>query len=310
MSKTTKNQATTHKECCMHWTSPITAVALLLSAATAFAQTPEEQAREIFQKHQDAVVTAQLVVNTRVSMMGQGSQEDENRIEATATVISPEGLAVMSLSETDPSAIFENMMGGNMQGMEFSTEVTDAKLLLTDGSEVPARIVLRDKDLDLAFLLPLEAPDEPMAYVDMEASGAPELLDELVLINRLGTVANRVHSVAFERIEAIVERPRTFYIPGDNPTTSGTGSPAFTLSGDFVGVLVLRSVRDPGAGGGGFFGGGQSNVQGIILPAIDISEGAAQAPGFDEAAAEDASEEAAAGDAPTQEVEVDTAPAE
>ena len=38
------------------------------------------------------------------------------------------------------------------------TEVNDIKILLEDGAEVPAEIVLRDKDLDLAFIRPKAKP--------------------------------------------------------------------------------------------------------------------------------------------------------
>ena len=47
------------------------------------------------------------------------------------------------------------------------------KILLDDGTEVPAEIVLRDKDLDLAFIRPKAKPASPMTSVDLTKSGPP-----------------------------------------------------------------------------------------------------------------------------------------
>ena len=115
----------------------------------------------------------------------------------------------------------------------------------------------------------------PMAYVDLENSGTAELLDNVVALNRLGHVANRVHSAAFERIEAVIEKPRRFYIAGDDPTSSSQGSPVFTQDGKILGIFVLRTVRSAGTQMG-------NNAKIIIIPASDILEGALQAPGFED----------------------------
>lgn len=254
-------------------------VAMLSCAATVFAGEAEEQARSIFAKNRDAVVTVQMVIKQRYSMSGMGSREHESKAEATGTVIDPDGLTVMALSSTDPTSIYRKMMSGMDDDIQFDSELSDLKLLLGKNKEVPARVVLRDNDLDLAYLRPIEKPAEPMAYVDLTDAGAPKLLDLVVALNRLGRVADRTYSAAFERIEAIVERPRTFYLPGSDQTNTKQGCPAFTLDGKPVGIFVLRSIPDPDGGSGGF--DGQENIIPILLPATDILEGAKQAPGFE-----------------------------
>lgn len=259
--------------------------AVCLCALTAVAGEAEEQARAIFQKNKDAVVTVQMVIKQRYSMSGMGSREHESKSEATGTVIDPDGLTVMALSSTDPTSIYQRMMSGMEDDVQFDSELSDIKLLLGKNKEVPARVVLRDNDLDLAFLRPIDKPAEPMAYVDMSEADAPKLLDQVVALNRLGRVADRTYSAAFERIEAIVERPRTFYLPGSDPTNTRQGSPAFTLDGKPVGIFVLRSIPDTDSGSGSIFGG-QENIIPILLPAADILQGAQQAPGFDSASEE------------------------
>ena len=253
-------------------------------AAVSSAQADElaEQGRALLAKHQDAVVTISVVIKQQFSAGGM-SQDDESKMEVTGTVIDESGLTVCALSETDPSGLMQRLMGSMMQDMNISSEVTEAKILMRDGSEVPVRVVLRDKDLDLAFLRPTEPLDEPMAFVDTSAPAEVDLLDQLFVLNRLGKVAARSYAVAIERIECVVERPRRFYIPGKDPTNSGLGCPAFDTDGNLVGFMVLRSMATGGGGGMmSMLGGMQDGIAPIILPASDVTEIAAQAPSVDE----------------------------
>ncbi len=264
------------------WAAMIVAAMLILGGGTASADELAVQGRALLDTHRDAVVTVSIVVKQQFSSGGM-SQDDESKTEVTGTVIDASGLTVVALSETDPSALIQRMMGSMMQDMNISSEISDAKILMRDGSEIPVRIVLRDKDLDLAFLRPTEALEEPMDFVSLEGSSSAELLDQLFVINRLGKVAARAHAVAIERIECVVERPRRFYIPGKDPTNSGLGCPAFDTEGKLVGFMVLRAV---GSGGGGgmmsMLGAAQDGIVPIVLPAEDVAEIAEQAPSVDE----------------------------
>ncbi|MBI2435878.1 MAG: trypsin-like peptidase domain-containing protein [Candidatus Hydrogenedentes bacterium] len=273
---------------CLLW---VAAFACL--AARAWAGEVEDQGRAVFDKYKHTVVTVQLVVKQKFSMEGMPSQEEESKAEVTGTVISPEGLTVVALSSTDPTSIYKNMMGGQGEDFQMTSEVSDVRILLHDGKEVRSQIVLRDVDLDLAFVRPVDKPETPFEFVNLEETAEPQLLDILVTLNRLNKVANRVYSASFERVNAIVERPRKFYIPGDDITTTEQGSPAFTLDGKVVGVFVIRSIRDTGGGGSGMFGRGNENVSAIILPSADVKEGAAQVPAFGEAPVEPPAEEPA-----------------
>lgn len=270
----------------MHTIKPKVAAVLLAIAGglspALHADELAEKGRAILEEHKSAIVTMAIVINQKVSFTGASSQSRESKIEATGTVISPEGLTVMSLSETDPSSVMEQMMAaaGQSGNMQMETEVRDIKIMLLDGSEVTAEVILRDKDLDMAFVRPKEKQSTPFAYVKIEDSAAPKHLDPVITINRLGQVAGREHAASVERISAIVTRPRTFYVPGLDPTQTGLGSPAFTVDGKFVGINLLRVVG--GGGGGSMLGGRTDNIAGVIIPASDILEGAQQAPKYPE----------------------------
>jgi S1-C subfamily serine protease len=263
----------------------VVAGGIALYCAAAFSSDGvESQGRAILDKHQKAVVTVQLVIKVKLSMMGMGGEENESKEEATGFVIDPSGLVVLSLSETDPGSLSENVMSGMPGEMadrfKIESNVSDVKVLLDDGTEIPGQIVLRDKDLDLAFVRPLQPLAQPLPSIDLSQSSEVQALDQLVALNRLGKVAGRVCSVNLERVQAVVRRPRTFYVPGMDPTHSGLGSPAFTMEGKIVGIIALRAIRGEGGKGMmGLIGGGmQENMMAIVVPASDIQEVAKQAP--------------------------------
>jgi len=240
-----------------------------------------DQGRAIFKKNQHAVVIVQLVL--KISVPGMGGRSTEAQQDATGTVIDPSGLTVLSLSSTDPSRVLESMMPGMAEEesrFKMETELSDVKILLPDGTEAPAEVVLRDKDLDLAFIRPKTKPAAPMAALDLTQPGKAEVLDQVIALNRLGSAAGRAYAASVERISAIVPKPRLFYIPETSATTTTLGAPAFTLDGKPLGLFVTRSLKAKSGSSifGGMFGLQANNLTGIILPAEDILKAAKQVP--------------------------------
>ncbi len=230
-----------------------------------------EKGRDIFKKHQHAVVTVQVVL--KMSYSG-ASRSSERRLELTGTVVDTSGLTVLALSACDPGDMLQRMMAAQSSQYKLETEVTDLKILLDDGTEVPAEIVLRDKDLDLAFIRPKSKPASPMAAVDLTKSSPAQVLDQVITLNRLNSAAGRAYAASVERISGVIQKPRTFYIPDSTVTSTGLGSPAFALDGSIVGIVVMRAVNAKAGSGGDY----RDSTSSIILPAADVLKGAKQAP--------------------------------
>jgi S1-C subfamily serine protease len=262
----------------MRCQSHILCFALVLALAglvgPARADELAEKGRAIFKQHQHAVVTVQVVL--KISYSG-GPKPSENRQEITGTVVDPSGLTVLALSACDPSEMYQRMMAEQGSQYKLETEVTDLRLLLDDGTELPAEIVLRDKDLDLAFIRPKTKPANPMAAIDLGKSASAQVLDQVITLNRLGKAAGRAYAVSVERINAVVQKPRLFYIPDSNMSSTTLGSPAFTPDGNILGVFVMRSVSGSG-GGMNMFNFRPEGLTSIILPASDVLKAAKQAP--------------------------------
>jgi hypothetical protein len=268
-----------------------------LIAALAMSAPADELAdkgRDIFNKNQHAVVTVEVVQKVAAA---RGGAPRESKQDLTGTVVDPSGLTVLALSSVDPAELYRRLS----EDYKTEVEISEVKILTDDGTEIPAEIVLRDKDLDLAFIRPKIKPTTPMTAIDLSKSGTAQLLDQVITLNRLKRAAGRAFSVSVERISAVVQKPRTFYIPDSAATETGLGSPAFNLNGSVLGVYVMRAVNMNGA----------SNlrdcVTAIILPAEDIAKGAAQAP---EAKGDDDKKDVAKDPAPDKDAKAATPAAE
>ena len=259
------------------------AAAVVAAQCVAHADEAAEAGRKILKASEGSVVTLQLVVKQEMSMGGRSNGGDEEKSEVTGTIIDPSGLVVASLVTTDPGEIMMNLMGasGEMpEGMQFQSTIKDAKVRLADGRELPCRVVLRDKDLDLVFFRLAEKPAEPLPAVNLASKSTAEALDQVVVVNRMGHVAGRSVAGSLARISAVIEKPRRYYAIGQDTGMAGLGSPVFTTGGAFLGMLGLRSVPSQGKPTmASMLGGGMNlGLLPIVVPADQIAEAAAQAP--------------------------------
>ena len=126
------------------------------------------------------------------------------------------GLTVLSLGSLNPGAMMAKLMGSagsnGQPAVEITSEPTDVKIRLSNGRELPAKIVLRDEDLDLAFLRPTTKPDTPLVALDLTDAAKPALLDQVLVLSRLGRVGGWTAGAALYDVGAIIEKPRTFYV--------------------------------------------------------------------------------------------------
>ena len=254
----------------------VAAVLCVFASGRAPAADDAAVCRSIAAKWADAVVTVQLVVKMGMSLGGESSKQ-EIKPEVTGAVVDSSGLTVVSLFMVNPIEALQAMMPG--EAGSITSEVTDAKIRLSDGREIPGKIVLRDKDLDLAFIRPTQKLSSPIPALALKDCSKVDTLDQVVVLDRLGKVANRALSVYVGRIQAVVDKPRRFYFMGLPDTITGLGAPVIAMDGKVVGIILLRIMpgmkRDFGSLVGGMSGMGMLPV---IVPAEDIAAVAAQAP--------------------------------
>ena len=94
----------------------------------------------------------------------------------------------------------------------------------------------------MALIRPTQAVESPLPYIDLKNSAKLDLLDRVLMIGRMGKLANRASVAYLERIQAVVEKPRKFYIIRASSMGNVIGSPVFATDGKVLGVLLLRLV--------------------------------------------------------------------
>ena len=293
------------------------ALALCCGASSLWGDQVADVLRAKVASDGNAVIRVNIAAKQSFGGMGFPSESMDFTQEIPATVISPDGLAVASLVTTDPTAMFSEMMGEEMGDFQMQTKLSSVDYVMPDGSEIEAQIVLRDHDLDLAFLRPKEAPAEPMAYVDLAKGSSAQAFDQIIWLQRLGKIAKRECSGADSRISAVLEKPRMAYVLSTEGGILGAsvigclGCPAFSMEGAPLGIVVTRRIKVKGGSGNpmSLLSGMQDSAMTIILPSADVLEVAAQAP---MQAAEEPEETAESDGTEVKEVEIDldTAPAQ
>ncbi len=240
------------------------AVAALVAMA---APDLESTARATAEQSGKAVVTIRLVLKLKSS-----GQEHEQKMEAPGVVIDPAGLTVASASSIDPSGAFRRMVDAQRQRVSIESEVKEPVILLEDGTELEAAVVLKDTDLDLAFIRPRD-PGLKLAAVSLKSrSGTVPLLTRIYVLGRLSKLANRALSVATGEVRGYVRGPAPYYIT-DGESSSFVGSLAYTADGVPLGLFVKRFATSIDTSGGR----GSDSVMTVLRPVDKVIELAEQA---------------------------------
>lgn len=246
-------------------------LALLLAAPLASASEGplKEKALALFAAHKDSVLFVSAVVEIELTAGDNPAKTEERKVEILGTVIGKDGLMVVPLSTLDVASTIDGRMVNSPQGaIRISAKGTtkEVKILMPDGSETPAKVAFKDTDLDLAFIRPETAEEGKFTPVDTAASAPIGLMDDVVIIGRLGKDLNREPVVMTNEVISVITKPRTFGKVG----TQVLGMPVFNGAGKFLGFGINRFGAKSDSDM-------QANIpSNVILPATDLMESAAQ----------------------------------
>jgi S1-C subfamily serine protease len=170
---------------------------------------------------------------------------------------------VTALGNLDPARDFA---GREIRGIRIdaSSTMKEVRITLPDGTDVPAEMVMRDTDLDLAFIRAKPGSKEMKGVtfkaVDLKKSAKVGVTDDAITLSRTDEVLSRAPSVTRGQIMTVTKKPREFL----RATGTTLGCPAFAADGGLIGITVNRSQRGRGA-------------HNVIIPAADVLEIAEQA---------------------------------
>ena len=234
----------------------IASITVLLGGAAHAGDDLKAGAKTVAKKYGAAIVPIKIVISTQVTRQGQALPARENESEVFATVLNDDGVMVTSNLAADPSSALRS----NQPGIKIESNIKSAKLIQKDGTELALKIVLRDKDLDLMFLRPEKKAK--LANVGMGKTGAKlALVDDLLVLSRLGAIGDRELKVAITRVQAVITKPRRFYVTDFLTGMTALGCPVFNSKGQMAGLVVMRIQTEA-----------RGNRLPVILPVADIAE--------------------------------------
>jgi S1-C subfamily serine protease len=254
----------------MKFRSTILATLLAAPFAIAAEGSLKEKAIAVSASNKNSVLYLSAVVEIEFTAGDNPAKKEERKMEMLGTVISSDGLIVVPLSTLDAASAVDGRMVNTQNGpVKLSAKGTtkEVKILMPDGSEVPAKVAFKDPDLDLAFIRPEKPDDVKLTPVDTANSAEIGLLDDVIILGRLGKDLNREPVVVTSEVISLVTKPRTF------AKTMGQtlGMPVFNTEGKFLGIGINRF------GPKGDSEGQAPMASNVILPAADLLESAAQA---------------------------------
>jgi len=237
----------------------------------AHADPTADVARTIIDKYKDAVVTFNVVIK----VSGGPFQDDENtELEAQGFVLDASGLIVTTNAAIDPVSMMAGIPGAEERLGKITTKVVSVRILGANGDDIPAKVVLRDTDRNLAFIRPLTPPATPPAFVDLKTAGPAKVGDGVYVVSKMGKSGNRGPQIGFTRVSGQIERPRLVYVI---QPVSGAGSPGNLVFNDQGQPLGLLNFRLSASRRSSFAFGGSDSLE-VVIPADDVAEIAQEAP--------------------------------
>lgn len=239
---------------------------ILLALSVPFAlwaEKGEATWRKLLKDHANCVTWVSATVRVEVSAGGRSMPPQEQKLEALGTIIAEDGLTVLSLSRVDPTATLLSRI--RTPGGSVNVNYTEVLLLMQDGTEVPAKLLLKDTDLDLAYVLPIKEKGEKhqkrtFSHVPRSSKTKDPLpLDEVVSLGKLGRNLYRQSTLRKGWVNAVIEKPRKYFVIEN----TAPGTPVFDKEANWLGIVVYKMDR-----------GRPSSI--VTLPADDIDEIAEQ----------------------------------
>ncbi len=237
------------------WIALAAAGAAAIIAPLTFAASDADSAagKAILKKYSETLVGVELVLVTKG---GRGGGTQEIKREVSGTVIAANGMTVVSLVTLDQGRAAAG------RGADSATEFKEVKMRLADNTEIPAAVVLKDAELDIAFIVPTgEGATKTYPFLNLGEATEPNILGTYFEIGRLNKLLQRVAVVNTVTVIGTIDRPRKVILLEDDATL---GSPVFDQQGKLLGLGFCFVING-------------SLARQVLVPPGDIADLAKQA---------------------------------
>jgi len=230
-------------------------VATVAPGARALPESEASAGRLIARRYADTIVDIRGSVFLKVTMSFQALPPREWKFDVSGTLIGASGLTATSLSAIDARAVFESMrsnLSTSGQAIELvQTEFKNLRLLMGDGTEVPAKILWKDPVHDLVLIVPDRAEEGNRSYpfVDLrKAAESVSLLGNYYQLSRTGAQFQYALLVRESTVICIVERPERLLLTSTNALPDALGCPVFDQEGRVLGINLNKMEKDRSIG--------------------------------------------------------------
>lgn len=226
-----------------------------------------DQGRNLAEKYQGSLVHIQGTLSATMNVPGQPVRKEDVPFVVQGTILNDSGLIVCSYNSMNtvylnPIQAVRDQTGAPVN-ITRTGQITEVRIRYFDGEEVQARIVLKDPDMDLAFILPVKKV-KPQVYLDTSVKGTVALFDQVIGLSN-GPGSKYRPYLVINRINGVFDEPYTQYLASVSP-----GTPIFSVDGKVVGIGFLRTDR------AGIAAGQFPPARPIIIPIDDLMGVASQ----------------------------------
>lgn len=239
--------------------------AVLFLAQNMFSGEIEDAGKRVFEKGRTRIVSIKVVASTVIK-----DQKEEIKMESQGMVLDEKGTVLVAFSSIDPIKYLIKMfslmgMGSQTANLKkLTSSIDDIKYILDNGKEVQAKLIITDKDLDVAIIKP-EKPGEKFDFFEVRELEKPALFDEMVAFFRLSKDYNRELSFITTSVNCRLTKPEDlFLVQGGIPMSCLI----FDKQGRFAGLSVSRGTDDEDTKSLGM----ANSMVTSILPAKEILE--------------------------------------
>lgn len=222
---------------------------LALAPIAVRADDTSAQIQSLLDKQASSIVTVNVVIKTQFQMGGQ-AQDSESRMEMQGTIVTPDGLIMLSDAPFDTkslAAMFGMPSTGGDMGMKMTP--TDFKVVVGNEDKLyTAFLAGTDSNLGLAFIKIEDLAGRTLQPVDFTTADTPSIGDKVYSISRLGKGYDYAPFLDSGWIYGQITKPQQAWV------VSGAGSiglPVFTASGSVLGMVatVPSGVSDSQSSG-------------------------------------------------------------
>lgn len=226
------------------------------AAGTARADSQGDRIREALAKLEPALVRVAFnteVAKTNVRLMLEdgtgGTRETEGEGSCIGLVVNDSGLVLIG-GQVFPDPYSRSMFAGMGFTGEASSPPKNFRVALESGEFLPAELVARDEDLNVAYLQ-VDSPPASWKPVSFAKNASLRIGDPFMVVNFLDKKADYQRSFTTGRVTGVVKGSVPRFLqngisPGGLGGADGIGGPVVALdTGEVVGVIAAPRKEPP-----------------------------------------------------------------